>query len=160
MPKITKKMMNKIHNEMVRRFSPYWDRKNSEIISLRDDLVLLRKQHEEFGNWVKDQLTDKYEAETEVKHVATTTRDSGLKGELWKAIFLHEGKDVSLTVTKEVCAELSALYIAFVTTENSASGTSNIRLTPSYYNHRDDLLAARVSQLMGISVKVHWVKLP
>ena len=43
MPKITKKMMNKIHNEMVRRFSPYWDRKNREISILRSDIAALQR---------------------------------------------------------------------------------------------------------------------
>lgn len=43
MPKITKKMMNKIHNEMVRRFSPYWDRKNREISIMRSDIAALQR---------------------------------------------------------------------------------------------------------------------
>lgn len=89
MPKITKKMMNKIHNEMVRRFSPYWDRKNREITSLRNDLALLRKQHEEFGNWVKDQLTDKYEAETKAVQPDSADREVQI---VWHGYGRHSGQ--------------------------------------------------------------------
>lgn len=45
--KIKKKAMNKIHNEMVRRFSPYWDRKNVQMEELRADMASIRRQIEE-----------------------------------------------------------------------------------------------------------------
>lgn len=78
--KIKKKTMNKIHNEMVRRFSPYWDRKNQDIrqlqsavVELQNEVKALRGEQVQMavqeaktpvkGKHVKQQIADQVELE-------------------------------------------------------------------------------------------------
>ncbi|ASX99307.1 hypothetical protein SEA_MOLIVIA_86 [Arthrobacter phage Molivia] len=157
--KIKKKAMNKIHNEMVRRFSPYWDRKNVQMEELRADMESIRRQIEELKQLAEPKVVEEA-PKSAGRHVANPEIPLAPElPEVWEAHFkIFHGPAVA-TVPVRYTYALKNLGIEFSVAGSATNpNTVRIMLLTTRFPGKVDALQEQMTRLMGKPVKVFWRK--
>jgi hypothetical protein len=157
--KIKKKTMNKIHNEMVRRFSPYWDRKNVQMEELRADMASIMLQIEELK-----QLAEPKAVEEEPKSAGRHTANPEIPltqelPEVWEARFYILGNKAVSTINTRSVGTLKRIGIEHVANfVPDRVGVARVYLLPTLFPGKVDTLREQLSRIMGAPVKIIWRK--
>lgn len=157
--KIKKKVMNKIHNEMVRRFTPYWERKNQDIRQLQRAVVELQGAVRELATYQLQQAGLEASEGDTGKHVAKPEPEIPELPAIWEARFSVFGGKATATILARHVAVLRTLGIEHsVFALNSSHSHVRVLLHPTQFPERVDALKEQMSRIMGAPVKIIWRK--
>lgn len=158
--KIKKKAMNKIQNEMRRRFGPYWERKSAEIGQLQRAVVQLQREVQTLNEFKANTLHAEASDGDKGKHVATPEADTPKPAEVWEAHFHIFGGQAVATIPIRHISALKNLGIEYFVS-GSASNPNMIRvqLLTTTFPGKSAALREQVTRIMGTPVKIHWRKL-
>lgn len=157
--KIKRKTMNKIHNEMRRRFGPYWERKNQEIGQLQRAVVTLQKEVQALNEFKANTLRAEASAGDTGKHVAKPETEIPALAPIWEARFFIFGNEAVRTVGIPNLRVLKQLGIETISTAiNGNYHFVRIQLLPTQFPAAIPALEEQLRRLMNAPVKVLWRK--
>lgn len=157
--KIKRKNMNKIQNEMRRRFGPYWERKNQEIGQLQRAVVTLQKEVQALNEFKANTLRAEASAGDTGKHVAKPEDEAPQGMPAWEARFSVFGGDAKGTIQPRYLPILKMLGVEHhVVASTVGSGFVTIYLLPTRYPAKTEALQEQMKRLLNVPVKVHWRK--
>jgi len=157
--KIKKKAMNKIQNEMRRRFGPYWERKAGEIGQLQRAVVQLQKEVRELNEFKATTLHAEASKGDTGKHVAKTEPEITPPSAIWEASFHIYGGKASRTINISNLRALKRVGIETIST--SANGSPHyvrVQLLPTQFPAAIPALEEQLRRLLDAPVRVHWRK--
>ena len=157
--KIKRKAMNKIHNEMVRRFTPYWERKNQDIRQLQNAVIEIQKSVQDLTAQVAAQHRAEVSAGDTGKHVAKPDAEIPVLPPVWEARFSVFGRNRPVIIPAKYTYALKNLGIQFELYAGAQS-PSHVRvlLQPTRFNVAVPQLEEQMRRLMSAPVKVTWRK--
>lgn len=157
--KIKRKHMNRIHNEMRRRFGPYWERKAAEIGQLQRAVVQLQKEVRELNEFKANTLRAEASEGDTGKHVAKHEAEITERPVVWRATFHIFGGDPISTIPARYLYALKNLGIEHVLLGSNRSPSHvRVKLFPTHFPAAIPALEEQLRRLMGQPVKVIWRK--
>lgn len=157
--KIKKKAMNKIHNEMRRRFTPYWDMKNRDIRQLQNAVIELRNEVRALKGEPAQAAVQEDVTSDQGKHVAKTEPETVARPAVWVASFHVYGTAAVRTVRYDHLRALKRIGIEMVTTAiNGNPQYFRVHLLPTHFPGRIEALEEQLRRVLDAPVRVHWRK--
>lgn len=157
--KIKKKAMNKIQNEMRRRFGPYWERKAGEIGQLQRAVVQLQKEVRDLNEFKAATLRAEASKGDTGKHVAKPEPETAPRPAVWEASFHVYGGNATRTINISNLRALKRVGIETVSTAiNGNHHYVRVQLLPTRFPGRIEALEEQLRRLLDAPVRVHWRK--
>lgn len=158
--KIKRKTMNKIHNEMVRRFTPYWDRKSQDIRQLQNTVIELQNAVKALQGERVQMAVQEASAGDTGKHVAKPEATEIPKRlAVWEARFNIYGGVSTRTIHVNAARALKRLGVEFVAVGSTQSPQHiRVQLFPTMFPGKIQALEEQLRRLMDAPVRVHWRK--